>query len=1047
MISLLLLGPSQILLDHQPIDIARRKSRALLYYLAVRSAPVTREHVLALFWPDHERAAAQQVLRTTLHGLRKTLGTGLVITNETLGLASNAMVDTRRFEAQLAAPSSPELLALTLALYRGPLLEDFTLPDSEAFELWLESERERFRKLALYGFLRLAQLHEAQQNLPAALGALTRALALDPLHEDIQRAAMRVQYRSGDRAGAIRRYEQLRDQLDEELGVPPMAETRALYDAIITDALEEPQNSTPREPSLQQTHSIQPVQIFPRTSEGIDTLPFIGRTAELAKISAAATAGKLVLIEGEPGIGKTRLAREWMRQANVLPLLGAAYELERALPYQPLIGALRGLSERNDWAQLRDRLQLAPVWRAEVARLLPELGDNSATPAADEPRLWEGVRQLLLALAKQVPLALFLDDLHWADESTLVLLGYLARQPGNAPIRYLATTRAVAARSGLATLVQTLTRADQLERIQVQRLTATEMQVLAQRLSLANADALSEWLERSSEGNPYVLAELVRHARERNWLQPNGALDLATLSDAPVVPRSIGSLIESRLEQLSPEARRVLDVAVAVGREFEFPIVTRAAGMTEPQALDALDELRMADLVRPLEDVRFTFDHSLTMEVAYRDIGEPRHRLMHHHVGEAMEQVYRERTDEVAGIIAAHFAEGGDTKRAATYALAAGHRAVRLAAWQEAIAFFELALRGGEAVDRGRTLLALGDARDHAGASAAASETLQRAVQLAEVAGDEALEHEARIALARTLLPQGRYADIISTVEPLLESDEAASAEFLWGAALSLEGADLAGASVHLRRSAELLGPNPRRNDVSLARVKFELGGIAAQQGDLEGAVRLYREVLEVAHDDVKEGALGWYILGHNNLAYHLHLLNDPTAIEYARTGLALAQDKGMLGLFPYLLSTIGEILLAAGELDRAEQSFVEGLALSERLAMPERIAGLTANLGLIAIQRGQRELAIHRLSTALARADALGTQHLGAQIRIWLAPLLPPDEARAVLAAARALAESGGRKRLLAEIDSLEDAQREHSSTPRGNTYDRILHSTGSTI
>jgi hypothetical protein len=123
----------------------------------------------------------------------------------------------------------------------------------------------------------------------------------------------------------------------------------------------------------------------------------------------------------------------------------------------------------------------------------------------------------------------------------------------------------------------------------------------------------------------------------------------------------------------------------------------------------------------------------------------------------------------------------------------------------------------------------------------------------------------------------------------------------------------------------------------------------------------------------------------------------------------------------PYLLSTLGEIALADGDLDTAEQKFEAGLALAERLAMPERVAGLTANLGLVAQRRGQHDLAIHRLSTALAQADALGTLHLAAQIRLWLAQLLPSQEARRRLAEARLIAETSGRGRLLEEAHRLE--------------------------
>ena len=1023
MLSLLLLGSPQIVRDGESIEIARRKSRALLFYLATRTSPATRDHLLTQFWPDLERAAAQQVLRTTLHGLRKSLGDQLLITNNAVELAATVQVDSRRFE-QLGTISNLDQLALTLALYRGVLLEAFTLPDSEQFDRWLELERERFQQLALRGYIALAQLQEAQQNFPAALSTLIRATALDPLHEDVQRAAMRVQYRSGDRAGAIRRFEQLRDQLDGELGVPPMAETRALYDAIITDALEDGRST---ESPLAHLAGASRVLLPHHLGATSGALPFTGRSAQLARITAAAEAGRLVMIEGEPGIGKTRLAREWLASSGALILAGAAYELEQALPYQPFIEALRSLCEQADGGVARKTMPLAPIWRAEVARLLPELGDQQAVSSgpADESRLWEAVRQMLLALAQVRPVALFLDDIHWADESTLALLGYLARQLSGAHVTLLVTSRLVAPRSGLATLIQTLTRAGRIERLVLQRLTASETATLARELSPTHGQPLAAWLEPAAEGNPYVLAELVRYARERAWLRPNGALDLAALQRAPVVPHTIYSLIESRLAPLSPDARAIIDMAVAAGREFDFPLVALASGMSETRVLDALDEVRAAGLVRPVDEQRFRFDHSLTMEVAYREVGEPRHRTLHRRLAEALIQRASDDGD-VAGVIATHFAEGNAPTQAAPYALLAGQRAMTLAAWQEAIGFFELALHGN-ADQRLAALIALGEARGYAGASAQASEALRAAIELAEQRGDEKQAATARLWLARALIPQGRYAEVIATVQPLLATDEAASAEFFWGAALSLEGADLDAARVHIRNSERLLAVIPAHDNISIARVQFELGNIAAQQGDLATAVQFFREIVDASATRADAASLSWNVLAYNNLAYHLHLQGDPEALAFAHAGLALAQEKGTLANLPYLYSTIGEIQLANGELDHAERSFVEGLQLSEQMHVPERVAGITANLGRVAQARSQTTLAIHLLSTAQARADTLGTHHLAAQIRIWLAPLLPAEQARATLAEARALAENGGRRRLLADIVSLEEQEHPH--------------------
>jgi tetratricopeptide (TPR) repeat protein len=414
----------------------------------------------------------------------------------------------------------------------------------------------------------------------------------------------------------------------------------------------------------------------------------------------------------------------------------------------------------------------------------------------------------------------------------------------------------------------------------------------------------------------------------------------------------------------------------------------------------------------------------LTMEVAYREVGEPRHRVLHRRVAEALEATYgKQYRDGIAGVLAWHFREGGDVQRAAPYALRAAQLAMQFAAWREAIEFYEQALQGDTPpLERAAIFMELGEAYLRAGETAQASEAYRSALQLC--APDSLEADRARLALAQALLNQARYVEAIALVKRVRDAGRAAlvvSAEMQWGTTLSVEGADLIGAAEHLNKAEALLRQHAGADQIDagrLAQIKFEQGSVAAQQGNLEEAVALYRETI-VLGKQADKAALSFAVLGYNNLAYHSLLLHDPTAIDYARQGLQLAQEQGTLGLQPYLLSTLGEIELDH-DLNAAEKYFTDGLALAERLSMPERVAGLTANLGRVAQRRGETALAIHRLSTALAKAEALGLPHLTAQIRLWLAPLLPPAEARTQLAEARAIAEGGGRKRLLEEIDRL---------------------------
>jgi len=1055
------LGPPRVTRDGAALTLSRRKSRAVVYYLAGHTRPVAREQVLSVLWPDLDRAAAQQTLRTTLHGLRKSLGPALLADTDRLALAPEVEVDARLFEAALAAGApSPESLRAALDLYQGDFLDNFNLPDAPAFDDWVDAQREHYRRLAVGGLTALAAAQEEAADYASALNTLDRAIAFDPLQEDLQRTALRLHYLAGDRTGAIRRYDRLRRLLDEELGVPPMAETRALYDSLLADS--PPAFTPPHKATLPGlTPSPRAGAPQPAPVARVQPIPFAGRAQELAQLRAVASsdtslaARPFVLIEGEPGIGKTRLAEEYLRTSDTLVLAAGARELEQTLPYQPIIEALRQLLSHLAWPMLQAALNdpstgLGGVWRAEVARLLPELQTEAAPPAGtpDEPRLWEGLHRFVAVLARQHPVSIFIDDLQWADASTLALLNYLHRRARaeSVGVLFLATARPQPVSPTLAAWLQTLVRESRLLRLALSRLEPDDVAALARQWtaarvgdSLQASASLAEWLITTSEGNPYVLVELLRHACDQSLIGGDGTLDLQALAASPLVPRSVYSLIQSRLAGLSDAARRMLDAAVAAGRVFPFEVVYRAAGLSETLGLDALDGLNSAHLVQAASPgagpvggpplTYYTFDHSLTMEVAYREAGEPRHRRMHRRLAEALEQVYgRQGVEPIAGVLAFHFFEGREPGRAAPYAAQAGARAARLAAWAEAIVFFEQALQAAASLAQRLPLAQqLGDAHLAAGHIDQAAEAFSLARTLARDLGDAGSEERATLALAQTQLSQARYPDVRRLAEQVLAAApaplSAAQAEFLIGTAHSLEGADLTQATEHLRaaeRHLQAAAAQGQVDDARRAQVRFELGGVAAQRGHLAEAIALYREAMQIADNASAAQAQPFRVLARNNLAYHLHLLSpgDPEAQGAAEDGLRLAQSLGVLGLWPYLYSTLGEIALGRGDVDAAEERFQQGLALAEQQPLPERVAGLTANLGLVALARGETALALHRLSAAMAHADALGTHHLAAQIRLWLAPLLPPAEARARLAEVRAFAQ--GRTRLLADAEAV---------------------------
>jgi DNA-binding SARP family transcriptional activator len=486
-VQIALLGSPSIVIDQHPLKTLRRMNQALVFYLAARPAPYSRDQILAFFWPDTPRPAAQQTLRSMLYELRRSLPPGFILSEaDRLALGEEVEIDARAFTQALSHPAvDPGELASILKLYRGDFLDGFALDGTPAFDDWVEIEREHYRTQAIRRYGELSRLYSKEHKFPAAMDALETALDIDPLQEDLQRECLRLQYLLGDRAGAIRRYEALTRLLGDELGVPPMPETRALYDAIITDRLPRagPDQPEPREkaPAVQANPGELP------------QLPFTGRKREIEILTAARASMKLALVEGAPGLGKTRLVEEYLarqqhdagrKNPSLAVLKGVAHELEQSLPYQPVMDALRGLLRRPEWDALIASLDLAPVWKAELAHLVPEFGSRfpkaeQIEPVAGESRAWEAIHQFLRSLAQRGQVVLFLDDLHWADSSTVGLVAYLARRIDTPAVQLIGTSRPVTPQSKQSIAFNALIHENVLERINLSPLTDADTAAIA----------------------------------------------------------------------------------------------------------------------------------------------------------------------------------------------------------------------------------------------------------------------------------------------------------------------------------------------------------------------------------------------------------------------------------------------------------------------------------------------------------------------------------------------------------------------------------------
>src|SRR5260221_8099286 len=448
---LTLLGPPEVCHGDQVLQFSTRKELALLIYLAVECRVHLRVKLSEQFWPEGDARHGRAALRITLLHLRHMLGEGadvspvphLLIKRDTLGLDLTCAIELDLhilLEACTSARAStgttltmPEVarrrlldkLQRATGLPRGEFLEGFSLRDAPAFDDWVRFQREYWHLRTSEVFDCLSQMQFEAGELEAAIETVNRWLVLSPPHEDAYRRLMRLHFAAGDRAAALHAYDTCRAILATGIQTEPIPETVALASPMRAVAPPRRKEAPTPAPALSPATFL----------EG----PLLGRTTELStliKVYHTTQRGQpqVVLLEGEVGIGKTRRATEFLAWAEMEGgdgLQGQAFENGGQLPYRPEIQALRPRIEREN---APDDL-LSDMWLAELARLLPELCDrypDLPDPVGDKSvarnRLFEAVARLGQALAARTMLVLFIDDVQWADATSLDVLHYLARR-------------------------------------------------------------------------------------------------------------------------------------------------------------------------------------------------------------------------------------------------------------------------------------------------------------------------------------------------------------------------------------------------------------------------------------------------------------------------------------------------------------------------------------------------------------------------------------------------------------------------------------------
>lgn len=687
-----------------------QKVRALLAHLACfRDRPLARERLAALLWPEEDEAAARRNLRQAIYNLRQALdesgGAALLATHQALQLDPAVWVDVAAFDQAVAAglrlEGDLQVRELNRAsqLYRGDFLAGFHLHAGEAFEEWLVGEQERLREAAIQALRLLADTLAARGDWRSAIRQARRLIELDPLSEEAHRLLMELYARSGRRARALAQYEDLAGQLKRELGIEPLAETERLYRKIAGDRLAGVGGGEPTaEPAG-------PYVKLVGRDEAVDRLErSFRRTLEQG--------ARLALVEGEVGIGKTRLVRSLLhrsstgREARVLQ--GRCYASAPPRSYELFAEAVCGA----DWEEA------PPGARQRFARLTAALpvpaGLEWPSPvdpapggaAGDDPA--ELVVELLAELcggsaasADAVPMLLFLDDLHWSDRPSCELIGRLLERLADRPLWLVATfdPERIGDDHPLATIIAGPS-AGRIDRVRLERLPSAPLAEIAGDLvPPEQAAALAAFLDRHCEGLPLRIVELINFLGDEGAVVPAGDGRRWMVSGQPAlaevtVPASLEALVRRRVSRLPTSARQLLTLAAVIGLRFDIGLLQRAAeehiGVVEIGVELMLErwlirqfphywtpDPRERDLVLWARGARrgaFEFASYRIRDAVYDDIEPARRRRLHAQVAAAC----ADSGEDAAEILAHHWAAAADWPRALPALLAAAGRAAGL---------------------------------------------------------------------------------------------------------------------------------------------------------------------------------------------------------------------------------------------------------------------------------------------------------------------------------------------------------------------------------
>jgi DNA-binding SARP family transcriptional activator len=780
-----ILGPIGLCDGARLLPIGGPRQVALLALLLVHAnRALSSDRLIDAFWGQQDPAGALKSLHVAISRLRKALdiaGAGAepalrTVAGGYLLAVQPGELDSEVFQTCLRAgrraleagdaARARAVLDEALGMWRGPALAEV------AYEEFAQSEVRRLEELRLAAVEARVDAGLQLGEHAVVIAELESLVAQHPGRERLVAQLMLALYRCGRQGEALDVFARTRGYLSRELGLEPGPALKTVQAEILAQAPALRHVGHEPGPAAGDALAAAPAQVtvgpvrlpLPRSLRIPASSPFVGRDEELARLrdrwaQVRAGARPAVVMAGEAGIGKTRLASEFATAVNeegALVLYGRCDE-GLAVPYQPFVEALRPYIRAVGLDRLRSELgELAP----ELGRLLPELtalGEPlRADPESERFALFEAVAALIETASRKQRMLLLLDDLQWAANPTLLLLRHLIRSERHLNVLLLGTYRHTELDAGdqLAEILADLHRDASVDVVSIRGLDEKAIAALLMASSNGDcdrADELAHLLWTETAGNPFFVRELLAHLVESGAISHGREHSSSATAAHLEVPEGLRQVIGHRVARLSASSGRSLAVAAVAGATFSLALLERVLG-GRTGVLEALEEAVAAGLLTEAGQSDYVFAHALVRQTIYAQLGAARRMRVHRQIGEALETLGE--TDGHVEALAYHFAQAatdGQGVKAADYALDAGRSATNRLGYEEAAAHFERGLRAlnvtGHPQDerRCKLLLALGEARWGEGKLDDARQAYGQAAKLAEQLGDT-------IALARAAL-------------------------------------------------------------------------------------------------------------------------------------------------------------------------------------------------------------------------------------------------------------------------------------------------------